>query len=241
MSEGLTFEELRDVVRMVVRDMTYQKELQVRTVAEVDEAPDLYAASFGFTFRDYLNGRFWSRGWVNGGAKPSELKGEFPAVFVELLEVAPAGNRLGMRSTNYRVSLVLIDRIECEGCGADVERSGPKVQRNVLWMMQAVLQEMGTVGLYRISESGSPDRYEWLTWGGAEALMAANPLKTYVRVMELVAYVEDVSPVRKWGNYEEMRGAAVDLQMSFCYPELLWFTYGDDIDGVEKVGDVNCC
>ena len=225
---NLSEEIVNAIFLQIVQDMRFRPGLSVNTFGVTDQEPDLLGTSFGYAYSDFLTGSFWSRTWANQGANISEMSGEFPALFTEFRSVVPDVEDSNQDSTRYTFTLVLVDRIACPKCPEEVFRNGIRVQNNVIGMLRAVLKEFLTYRLYDIG-----GELFWLSDGRADVTAGADYPES-----DIFGYVAEVGPVRRWGNFEDLRGAFVDVSLDFCWLVDSAFNYSGPV--AEPLARVTC-
>lgn len=223
MTTAPTLETFYNIVRQAVIDMDYLPGVQINTFALVDQSPDLMGQSFGYEFNDYLNGFFWSRRWVLGDASPNTICGEYPALFIEL-----TGS--DVEDGTHEISIVLVDKIECETCPPEVVRTGPAVESNLRRAARALLLEIESYILYDVG-----DAYQWASPGRALAwetppVDEPDDIENYMDVTK--------TRIRKWGDYPGLRGVALNLGLSTCEVATAPFRYDTPIEPL--AGATNC-
>lgn len=205
-----TLETFYSIVKQAVIDMDYLPGVQVNTFGLVDDTPDVFGESFGYSFGSYLNGFFWSRMWVLNGADPNKISGEYPALFLEL-----AGSDL--EDGTHQISMVLIDKIECSTCPPEIIRTGPAIESNLRRAVRALLAEVDGYVLYDLGE-----QYQWAspgrmaTWDDLPE-DEADHLNEYLDLTR--------ASIRRWGDYPELRGVTLTMSLTTCESSVAPFRY----------------
>lgn len=216
------------ILRQAVIDMAYNPGLSVNSFMVVDERADPMQDSYGATYEDFLSGYFWARKWTLEGASPQAVKGEFPVLFVEEMETT--AKQADKDETTATISLILLDKIQCEICPPGIRRTPLTVRENLKTMARAVIQEAAR---YRLYEKGA--ELVWASPGRAATWPGGEPNWTE----EVDGYIDTRNiQYRKWGNFAGMRGVLVQIKVSSCTSVSLPYDY--ETEPSPLLGAVNC-
>lgn len=210
------------ILKQVVIDMAYAPGVAVNTFGYIQDAPDLRAASLGFTHEDFLNGHFWSRDWVNGGAKAAEITYQFP---IMLAELNTSQRSRGSREFTHLIDVMLLDQVH----GDHEHRTGPQVYGQLTQTALAIMEEVERYRLYDLDTA-----YQWAVPERQELLFPDAPevedMMTYLRESEV-----DLQP---WGDWATMRGLRWQFKLVTCEDPNVMFKY--DHLATPLAGSINC-
>lgn len=234
-----TNQDLFNICIQIIKDWAHNPGLQVNSFIVVDQAPDLRQNSFGKTYTDYLNGRFWSRDWVNEGAAPDKIYATYPALFLE-----PQNAQLfdpDSENANYTFSFLLVDKIDCDTCPGDQLRSGDRVQDYTRIMLRNFINELSSYGLYRY-DLGEGEADYWTSAGRLQYLLDEAIISEYQNVGSDMYALIDQGPINflQWGNLPEMRGTYADLTFNYCENITVGFNYAE-VARLAKAVTKPCC
>ena len=226
MTTTATPETLQAMLLQIVKDTGYEIGLRLNTFATIDKLPDLRSPAFGKTHQDYERGNFWARDWFHGGADSAQVKGEFPALFMEWREIqmdSPAAEE------GYTpVNLYLVDKIDCPECPDAEIRTPEYLTRTTMRTMRMVLQELSQFWLWEVDTD--PVTYKWASEGRAQYEQAQAGAPEQTPITDIGAHL-DASEVRitQYTNLPDLRVAFTTLKWWWCDPIGSNFLYKDDI------------
>lgn len=192
---SLSINTFRQILRQIVADMAYVPGRQVNCFAVCTDMPSLDHESFGASYQDYLEGLFYSRSWVNQRADMQKFKGEHPALFMEAAQFTTED----LYDPKYiaEISLLLLDRVPCEGCPPNQSRTANTVEANVKWMLRNLLVELTRYRLYEV-ERDEETTYEWMT---EERRINDNTIDDFAQIDDMQSYLQpDTYSFARWGS-----------------------------------------
>lgn len=218
----MTTEIFNQIIKQAVIDTAYS-DSQVNTFNAIDIDPDLNSVSFGATYSDFQNGLFWSRDWVNSGASPDTIKGQYPVL---MTESRSQSFDIGYTESSAMVFLLLIDKVkECSDC--PFPESGRQTTQRVFQILRAIIDEVYSYGKYNVIRDGETS-VEWISEGRYLAIKD-NVEEIYI--------IEDIQPylsnndinIREWGQFIDKRGCYTELNIEVCSANDVEFEYKDEI------------
>ena len=208
--------DIIDVARQIIIDMAYDPALQINTFAMVDDGIDLKHASFGKSYEDYNEGRFWSRTWVNSGADSSKVQGEWPLLFLEQRTLdLPCIDSNEMTLHFY---FVLADKITCDSCPPELSRTSDQVLVNTLIMLRRFFKELVTYRHYTYVKDGE-NLQTWATEGRMNHLLSTSEISSITGWDEdFDSLLQNPSPINvtQWGNFENIRAHSAKISITVC-------------------------
>ncbi len=219
--------------------MAYDKALQINSFAVIDEGIDLKHNSFGKTYEDYLEGTFWSRTWVNGGASAQDIKGEFPLLFIEqkLLTM----EAIDSNDLTLPFYFVVVDKIACDACPPGLTRTSEEVLANTLVMLRRVFKELMNYKLFAYDIVSPPSSAEsWATQGRIDYLTTEGTIVNADWKSDFEGILPSVNLVKvvQWGNFDSLRAHATEIPFTVCDPTTGSFNYENAT--VEDLGRTIC-
>lgn len=109
---AFTFDSYRRLLISCVQFYPYAP-YRLNAFAEVHDALDVSKESFGATYEDYHEGRYWARDWVAGGARRDQMVAEFHAMTLYRSQLNEESNRYDV-ILNF-VSPILSDHAKDHG------------------------------------------------------------------------------------------------------------------------------
>jgi hypothetical protein len=234
-----TNEDLFNICIQILKDWIPAPGLRINSFVVVDQAPDLRTNSFGKTYTDFLNGRFWARDWVNEGAEPGNIYATYPALFLE-----PQNAQLfdpESESANYTFTFLVVDKINCDSCPNDQLRSGDRVQDYTRIMLRNFIKELSSYELVNYDLGDGPADY-WASAGRLEYLQAEGLISGYTSAGGDIFSLLEQGPINfvQWGNLPDMRGTYADLTFNYCENIAAGFNYIDKAT-ITKAVTKSCC
>jgi hypothetical protein len=230
---------LIQIFKQIVIDMSYDKDLQINSFAVVDDMIDLNHSSFGKTYEDYLDGFFFSRSWVNGGADANEIKGEFPLLFVEQRSLSM--DRIDSDSLTLPFYFVVVDKISCDACPPGLTRTSEDTLRNTLAMLRIFFKELLNYKNYTYTIPGPEKKSSWTTEGRLDYLIGEGDVLSRSGFSEdLESLLPDPARIQvsQWGNFKDLRAHATEISFTVCDPATGSFSYENAT--VEDLGRTLC-
>jgi hypothetical protein len=224
--------------------MAYEKDLQINTFAVVDDGVNLNHASFGKAFKDYQDGKFFSRTWYNQGADPNNIKGEFPVLIVEQRRVILDC----LDSDQYAIpfDFVIVDKLPCDTCDY---RSPDKVSDDALVMLRRFFKELLNYRLYSYQKDdgggGEETVKAWYTEGRMNHLLANDDdvlsINGWDKDLRGMLLTDENITVTQWGNFEKKRGHVSNLTFVVCNSDTGDFEYDKgEPDQISRTICKNC-
>lgn len=232
--------DLYSMFIQILKDQVYQPGHSVNSMAVIDSFPDLKNNSFGKTYTDYLNSRFWARDWEASGADPTAIYANFPVLFIEPRPISIL--KPDAESQIYSWYLLLVDKIDCSSCPPDMLRSGDLVQEYTYDMLRAVIKEFSTYGLYNIN-LGEGAFNAWLSSGRLayyeeETLLTGSAVGPLEQIYSL--FEQDSLTFDRWGNMPDIRGTFTSIDLVYCQENPVQYNY-KAADLITKARVQTCC
>lgn len=135
--------DFSQVFAQIVKDMGYESN-RLNGYGFAFSAPNFGVDSLGFTQNHFDEGWFWARDWFQGGADPSALRIEYPALLVEpgSLMSNPRENE-----THYTYTFLFCHNMNCVGCPKGFETEQGAMER-LLSTARSFFFELMTVSKY---------------------------------------------------------------------------------------------
>lgn len=207
----MTPTEFYSIWKQITVEYPYDKCNPLSSFVLIDSLDKVETPNMGKLYTDYLNGHFWSRDWVNGGAKEDTLKVDYGLTAVE---------RIAMQVGELDVSemeeidicdkyyLTVIGKTACETCPDDCLRTLPKIEDWAFLTLTRMLVEFSKFKLYQVSGG-----FIWSTEARL-AILSIIPIRVLDEVSNFLTLDGDM---RKWGKgYVGIRGAAINIQLCDC-------------------------
>lgn len=200
--EMLTFDEIFAALRGCVLYSSFLPEWgRLNTFGVLDKRSDLLESGLGLGYDDFLEGYFWSRRWVYGGADPNQLEKEYG-----LLTVEHKNSRLKsleQMETWTPMSLGVFLLRDCDEVDGLLPRK--KVELMAARNMWRVLSRLSKLMKWKLVKSGGGVEYGWMTEEEKAALEALGSLSGYSEVNMLG---------RSFGGYMKPEGNEWEVYMT---------------------------
>lgn len=223
----MTPNDLTAIFKQIIIDQAYYPGRQINTFRVTDQMPPLHHDSLGGTYTEFLEGNFWSRTWVNQGADPEKITGEYPVLFVEQQELGLQPLEPDLITACFY--LLFLDKLPCDSCPPNVSRSPAAVKENTVLMARDFLSELFTFALYEV-EDGAGITYQWLS-AGRQAWLETQPGIIgidFVRDL-LTDFSEQEVRIGAWGTDPAIRGTYMRICFSLCWPIAPAYNYKNEI------------
>lgn len=217
---------IRGILLQIAKDFPFSDTKMINSFANVDEPLDLALETFGLSYSDFINGDFWSRTWVNGGADPNKVKGEFPIQFMEHKQtIVPCLDEPD--DETIIVHLGIADKFEpCDGCPPGTFRTKEQVIQDTYDMLKMAIKELLLYALYEVDIDGEQENM-WLTEGRASAMQAAEQIDSYMFQGHQMTGILDLgkTTIDRWGWGAHVVGHVVTLKFHTCKNTVHQFEY----------------
>lgn len=220
----MTFNTFIQVLRNIVVYWPYQEVGRVNCFATFKDRAEVLHSTFGRTYKDYLEGYFWSRPWVLAGAPRNAMERSFGAILVEHKRGRVMDASLGMVEQIVFVnSLQLVE----QGEALQTEDSLAILNQQILL---SFLREIDLVMQYTVTPTAGSPYSAWLSPTHA-ALLEADPGVSSVDEQghPLAAYITNWGSQEVLQNYfgiEEQRSSMIELRVKTCDAPVSNFDYG---------------
>jgi len=209
----MTLENIEQISIQVVADMGYIKGQQINTVFIIDRMPDIRQDSLGATYKDFLDGRFWSREWVKTGANPTNLKAQWPILIIERQPIQI--ECMDSQDMTQTLAFLIIDQIGCDNCPQD-DRTGAQVSDSTLQMLRQFFLEAYSYQLCEVDRSPDPNTFEWLS-EGRQDYYATQGLTIQATFEDYASFVNpNPIEVTEWGESDDIRGHFANIEFNIC-------------------------
>ena len=236
---------LIEIFRQIVAAMNYEKGLQINSFAVVEDSIDFDHASFGKTYEDFSNGHFWARTWVNQGANSSEIKGEFPLLFVEQKTIEI--ECIDSNSLTLPFYFVVADKVGCEDCPDSF--TPDEISSNALKMLRSFFKELLNYKEFNIEIPDPEDPEEdvlkktlWATQERVDHLLATSEILAvngYNVDFESLIETTETIVVNQWGQgFRDIYAQATTIKFTICDTSSGSFSY--DKEKIPEIAVTKC-
>lgn len=213
----ITPETLQAIDLDIVMRWPFDPCTQIDTFVLMDDPEKINQTNFGMNYQNYLDGDFYSRKWVNGGANPNSLCGGFPMVAHQSFNV-------GLPDTGesqpyiQRGSILIIDVADCEDCG-ECRRTQWQVSKDTKrLLMQFMLIRMQYLQ-YMVTPTTGDDYVEWAHPAVMAHQISEGEISDAVVMADLEGSIRWTSDLTEWpyNPAKKTIGWFVNYELDYCF------------------------
>lgn len=207
----LTRQDIIDISREIVRLWPWSECTQPDTFAVVDHIGQLESSNLGKTYQDYLNGHFWSRDWINSGARTESLCKTYPMLILEQKEVIKT--EPFDKEACWEWWFVFADIPDCVNCG-NCNRTKDEIDNQLQIIGLNFLKYLEQIKLITF-DSSIP---LWTTTSQAEKYISDGVYTSYtVNCHDIIPYIDTNQFRMAPGSLGLTDGArSIIFSLTFC-------------------------
>lgn len=239
-SISITAATIIDVWKQIVIDYPLTKCKTIHTFATSDDGKILqHNAALGKSYKDYLNGTFWSRDWIMSGANPNDIKKQYPVLALEIMNIKTKGDlMISPFQTCQKFYIVLADQVDCPNCPEECNRTVEQIDIDIQEMILNAFREFLTYRLYEVNDN----EMVWLPLGKAEKLIQEGNLLRETRWAIETELINSNIEFKKWGkDYDKIRGIGFSFEICSCLPDKPNFEYKNASEYYQGVTQCSIC
>lgn len=210
----LQISHINSILRQFVIFWPYSKDERINTFSTFDMPEDLFQDNLNKTYQDYVNGDFWSREWVYGGADVSKLVKQYGVMAVENKEVF-----LDVNDENFAIYPAMINILQ-KNEGGKNQRTVEQIDLSNYRAFKRLVTLLNKTWLYKVVNKGETV-YTWLLEDAVESLTEGYE-SVYNTGVYLLNYIDNrdqlVVSKTEWG-IDGVRSAMMELRFRVCEPE----------------------
>lgn len=239
-----TFDDVIYIFKQVLIDFPYIPCIQPDTFTLISDGKEFNTANFRASSKDYHQGYFYSRKWVNGGEDINLLKAHYPIVALE--HKVTGIPDLSKRTECPEFWIIAADQIDCPSCPSQCDRSEHTVSKNVSEMLLAIIREAYKYEKFDVMQNGVSS-VMWMPEAKAEYLLTSGVITSYEHTGVCIGdYMELIGgKMQEWGRgllIDNVIGWGMRLKVCGCgEPFTFEYTTPGESTKVGHPGDcVNC-
>lgn len=228
----------------IVKGYPFHQCRQIETFAVIDTADQFESDNLGMSYNNFLDGSYWSRGWVNEGADANTLCKKYPILSIETKQ----GYLKDVCRPEYcfRTWIVISDIPDCGNCKDECIRTQAALDQDLFIMMQTILKEMRRYRYVVCTIEGEDNIQGWFTPESAAQIAINNTCVTFQDCHDICTVLTEQGRVdiqiADLANSDGARAVTASLTYCGCNEvESDAFTY-DDVspDPVSNTKCDNC-
>lgn len=222
------YDQLKAIFSLIVQAYPYGKG-QPNSFSVLEDLSLFSTSNHGKIYADYVNGDFWARDWVNGGARRDSLKVEYPLLVLEMKTIKyPNGLK---KAGCYEVFLACVDNHGCPECKY-TETELSKIMESTL---RNIVLELMEFKEYDVEQDGET----WKGWYTEKQLQQLGIINYWECGNTLADLCELPTEFSEWGEgLDNKIGWATKLDICGCDLERIEFNY--DKTKNKKIGTTKC-